>query len=127
MRALRVEPEAGKETVERRMVDFQAAVKAIAARVGATDINAAGTPISAFKTNYSSVLKRVKSGSVEIVNQGQEPFIILGLDQAVALMSNTVSDRTVAEVFAGLPSVPATGKLPRDASIDAEDHYRVPR
>ncbi|MEK6298595.1 MAG: hypothetical protein V4793_46050, partial [Paraburkholderia tropica] len=74
MRALRVEPEAGKETVERRMVDFQAAVKAIAARVGATDINAAGTPISAFKTNYSSVLKRVKSGSVEIVNQGQEPF-----------------------------------------------------
>ncbi|CAG9236400.1 conserved hypothetical protein [Paraburkholderia tropica] len=127
MRALRVEPEAGKETVERRMVDFQAAVKAIAARVGATDVNAAGTPISAFKTNYSSVLKRVKSGSVEIVNQGQEPFIILGLDQAVALMSNTVSDRTVAEVFAGLPSVPATGKLPRDASIDAEDHYRVPR
>ncbi|CAM2152057.1 MULTISPECIES: hypothetical protein [Paraburkholderia] len=127
MRALRVEPEAGKETVERRMVDFQAAVKAIAARVGATDINAAGTPISAFKTNYSSVLKRVKSGSVEIVNQGQEPFIILGLDQAVALMSNTVSDRTVAEVFAGLPSVPATGKLPRDVSIDAEDHYRVPR
>lgn len=127
MRALRVEPEAGKETVERRMVDFRAAVKAIAARVGATDINAAGTPISAFKTNYSSVLKRVKSGSVEIVNQGQEPFIILGLDQAVALMSNTVSDRTVAEVFAGLPSVPATGKLPRDVSIDAEDHYRVPR
>lgn len=127
MRALRVEPEAGKETVERRMVDFQAAVKAIAARVGATDINAAGTPISAFKTNYSSVLKRVKSGSVEIVNQGQEPFIILGLDQAVALMSNTVSDRTVAEVFAGLPSVPATGELPRDVSIDAEDHYRVPR
>jgi hypothetical protein len=127
MRAHLIDPEATKETAERRMVDFQAAVKAIAARVGATDINAAGTPISAFKTNYSSVLKRVKSGSVEIVNQGQEPFIILGLDQAVALMSNTVSDRTVAEVFAGLPSVPASGRLPRDVSIDAEDHYRVPR
>ncbi|WP_322047864.1 hypothetical protein [Paraburkholderia sp. J67] len=127
MSASLIDAEGRKESAERRMVDFQAAVKAIAARVGATDVNAAGTPISAFKTNYSSVLKRVKSGSVEVVNQGQEPFIILGLDQAVALMSNTVSDRTVAEVFAGLPSVPASGKLPRDVSIDAEDHYRVPR
>jgi hypothetical protein len=127
MPASLLDPKASKETAERRKVDFQAAVKAIAARVGATNVDTAGTPISAFKTNYSSVLKRVKSGSVEIVNQGQEPFIILGLDQAVALMSNTVSDRTVAEVFAGLPSVSASGKLPRDVSIDAEDHYRVPR
>ena len=127
MRASLLDPEASKESAERRMDDFQAAVKAIAARVGATDVNAVGTPISAFKTNYSSVLRRVKSGSVEIVNQGPEPFIILGLEQAVALMSNTVSDRTVAEVFAGLPSVPASGKLPRDVSIEAVDHYRVPR
>ncbi|WP_425953006.1 hypothetical protein [Ralstonia pseudosolanacearum] len=114
-------------TEQPTLEDFKVAVRVVAARIGAKDVNAAGTPISAFKTNYASILKRVKEGSFEVVKQGKEPFVILGLKQFVALATDTGRGRTVAEVFAGLPSVPATEEPPRFTSIQTKSQYRVPR
>ena len=105
---------------------FHEILMKIAMRIGAPEVDESGTNISAFKTNYSTVLDRAKNGSVEVVTRGRQRFVILAEEQAVALITNTESDRTVAEVFAGLPTMPAESSRPRAMSSATVDHYRLP-
>lgn len=107
-------------------VAFQIALRAIAARVRAKRVNLRGTPMAAFKAKPAAVLNRVASGSVEVVNRGRQRFVVLGLDQIVALIPDARERRTVAEVLAGLPTVPATTPRLRSTSVAAANHYRLP-
>lgn len=110
-----------------RAVDFRAAVRVAAECVGARRINFAGTPMSVFKVRYATVLKRAKAGSIEVLTRGRERFVILAPEQVMALASRVSRGRTVAEVFAGLPTVPAMTPPLRATSTRAKDPYRVPR
>jgi hypothetical protein len=80
---------------------FEEALQEIALRIGAMEVHVPGTKITAFKTNYSSVLDRVTGGSVEVVTRGRQRFLILAEEQARALVANTENTQTVAEAFAG--------------------------
>lgn len=108
----------------RKRADFRAAVRTIAARVGAKRVNLVGTPVADFKTKYATVFKRANAGSVEVVTQGRQRFVVLGLDQVLALIPNASRRRTVAEVFAGLPTVPASSVRLRATSIATKNPYR---
>jgi hypothetical protein len=74
------------------------AIRAIAASVGAKDVKVAGTPMSVFKKHYTAVLKRAKAGSIEIVYQGAEPFVILGVIQLHALVASLEREHVLADV-----------------------------
>lgn len=54
--------------------------------------------MSVFKRHYTAVLKRSKAGSIEIVCQGAEPFVILGAKQLHALVASLERDHALAEV-----------------------------
>lgn len=108
-------------------VEFETAVRAIAERIGARHANCAGTPISIFKVRYATVLKRAKAGSIEVLARGRERFIVLGPEQVIELGNQVSRGRLVAEVFAGLPTVPALEPRLRATSVRAKDPYRVPR
>ena len=110
-----------------RAVEFEAAVRAIAERIGTRHVNCAGTPISIFKVRYATVLKRAKAGSIEVLTRGRERFIVLGREQVIALGNQASRGRLVAEVFAGLPTVPAWKPRLRSTSVRTKDPYRVPR
>ena len=109
----------------RRRVEFEAAVRLVGARVGAGDVNVAGTPVSVFKTHYADILKRINAGSIEVVTQRSQPFVILGLDQVIALVKKRSTTRTVREVFSELPTVPASTTGPKYTSISTKSSYRV--
>lgn len=108
-------------------VEFEAAVRAIAERIGARHASCAGTPISIFKVRYATVLKRAKAGSIEVLTRGRERFIVLGPEQVIALGNQASRGRLVAEVFAGLPTVPALKPRLRATSVQTKDPYRVQR
>jgi len=74
------------------------AIRAIAARVGAKEVNVAGTPMSVFKMQHAAVLKRAKAGSIEIVYQGAEPLVILGAKQLHALVASLERDHAPVDV-----------------------------
>lgn len=82
----------------RRPRDFRVAIRAVAARVGARKVNAVGTPLSVFMTRYAAVFKRARSGSIEIVYQGAEPFVILGAKQLLALVAGLERDPALGEI-----------------------------
>lgn len=109
----------------RRMVEFEAAVRIVGARVRAGDVNVAGTPVSVFKTHYATILKRINAGAIEVVTQRGQPFVILGLDQVIALVKKQSTTRRVREVFAEFPTVPASATPPRYTSINTKSSYRV--
>lgn len=111
---------------EAKRVAFQIAVRAIAARVRAKRVNLRGTPMPAFKAKTAAVLNRVASGSVEVVNRGRQRFVVLGLDQVLALIPDAGKRRTVAEVLAGLPTVPASTPRLRFTSVATPSPYRLP-
>lgn len=115
------------DSSERRSAEFEAALKAVAARVGATEVNVVGTPISAFTTRYATILNRIRAGSIEVITQRGEPFVILGRHQVLALLGNGNAKRSVQEILAGLPSVPASVPRPIYTSVLTKSHYRVPR
>jgi hypothetical protein len=102
-------------------------VQLIAVRIGAPTVDAAGTNISSFKTNYSTVLDRANGGSVEVVTRGRQRFVLLAEEHAQTLMASIEDGRTVGEAFAGLPFMPAAGERPRAMSVAAAEQYRLPR
>nr|CUV45041.1 conserved protein of unknown function [Ralstonia solanacearum] len=112
-------------TRARKRVAFQIAVTAIAARVRALRVNLRGTPMPALKAQTAAVFNRVASGSVEVVTRGRQQFVVLGLDQVLALIPNAGRRRTVAEVFAGLPTVPPSIPRLRFTSVAAPSPYRL--
>ncbi|WP_146605465.1 hypothetical protein [Ralstonia pseudosolanacearum] len=106
---------------------FQAALKVVAARTGARDVDFSGTPISVFKTHAAAILRRIKAGSIEVVTQNGVPFVILSADQISALLANRGETRMAHELLAGLPSVSASPSVPRHTSSPLRDsHHRVP-
>nr|CUV44892.1 conserved protein of unknown function [Ralstonia solanacearum] len=109
----------------RKRVAFQIAVTAIAARVRAKRVNLRGTPMPAFKAQTAAVFNRVASGSVEVVTRGRQRFVVLGLHQVLALIPHAGRRRTVAEVLAGLPSVPASTPRLRFTSVATPSPYRL--
>jgi hypothetical protein len=112
-------------TGARKRVAFQIAVTAIAARVRAKRVNLRGTPMPAFKSQTAAMFNRVASGSVEVVIRGRQRFVVLGLDQVLALIPNAGRRRTVAEVLAGLPTVPPSIPHLRFTSVAAPSPYRL--
>jgi hypothetical protein len=107
---------------------FEGALRILAARIGVTEVNIAGTPISRFKESYTAVLNRVRAGSIEVVTQRREPFVILGANQVLALVESLNRRRTASELLEGLPSLPASSDPPpRHRSIGGKSHHRVPR
>lgn len=71
------------------------------------------------------MFNRVASGSVEVVIRGRRRFVVLGLDQVLALIPNAGRRRTVAEVLAGLPTVPPSIPHLRFTSVAAPSPYRL--
>lgn len=106
---------------------FSDIVQLIAVRIGAPAVDAAGTNISAFKTNYSTVLDRANGGSVEVVTRGRQRFVLLAEEHAQTLMASIEDGRTAGEIFAGLPTMPAAGERPRASSVATAEQYRLPR
>lgn len=105
---------------------FEAALRTLAARISAAEVNVAGTPISRFIASYCTVLNRVRAGSIEVVTQRQEPFVILGVGQVLALIESLNTRRTASELLEGLPSL--SGPPPRHKSVGLQkSHHRVPR
>lgn len=106
---------------------FQAALKVVAARTGARDVNFSGTPISVFKTHAAAILRRIKAGSIEVVTQNGEPFVILSAEQISTLLANRSETRMAHELLAGLPSVSVSPSVPRYTSSPLrKSHHRVP-
>ncbi|MBA9859245.1 hypothetical protein [Ralstonia insidiosa] len=106
--------------------DFESAVQEVAERVGAHQVNL--SRVSSFRTHYAAVLDRIKDGSVEVINKGGEPFLLLGATQLFALLKNEARTLTTAEVLQGLPSVSLEGGAPpRARAVGSKSHHRVPR
>lgn len=124
MRESRGRSSSNLNSEEGKRVAFQIAVRAIAARVRAKHVNLRGTPMPASKAKTAAVFNRVASGSVEVVTRGRERFVVLGLDQVLALIPVAGRTRTVAEVLAGLPTVPASTPRLRFTSVAAPSPYR---
>ncbi len=76
-----------------------AAVKAVAACVGAGHINV--TPIRILSKHHFAVLRRIRARSLEAVTDHGEPFIILGMDQILALVSDQNAGQITARILAG--------------------------
>lgn len=115
------------DSSERGNAEFEAALRAVAARIGATEVNVVGTPISAFAKRYTTVLNRIRAGSIEVVTQRGESFVILGLHQVLALLEKGSAKRSAREILARLPSVPASFPMPRYTSVLTKSHYRAPK
>lgn len=115
------------DSSDRRSAELEAALRALAARVGATEVNVVGTPISEFTTRYATILNRIRAGSIEVITQRGEPFVILGLHQVLALLGNGNAKRSAREILARLPSVPASVPMPRYTSVLTKSPYRVPK
>jgi hypothetical protein len=111
-------------TVAGKNAAFRAAVRSVAARVGATRVNLSGTPMPAFKAQYAALLNRVRAGAVEVLTDGRQRFVILDMDQVLALTSNAGRRRKVTDVFASLPTVPASVPRLRAISIATPSSYR---
>lgn len=107
-------------------VAFEAALQSLAARIGATEVVVAGTPISRFEASYTTVLDRVRAGSIEVVTDGREPFVILGVNQVLALVEVLKTRRTASELLEGLPASPGPPPRHRSAGLK-RSHHRVPR
>lgn len=94
---------------------FDAVLRAVAACVGARRINV--TPISIFSKHHFAVLKRIRAGSLEVVTDHGEPFIILGMIQILALVADLNAGQTTARILAG--------RLPNSASPSTSRHKFV--
>ena len=123
---LEIDQKASADAGTQRSSQFEEVVQRLASYLGAPRVDTAGTPVSVFRSRHSSVLGRVIAGSVEVVMQSGEPFVILGADQVIALCARIVRPKTAAEILAGLPSVPASPHVPRYRSILNKSHHRVP-
>lgn len=111
-----------------RLMDFHGALRVVAAHVGAKDIHAAGTPISTFRANYAAILERVEAGALEVVTRRGEPFVILSLEQVLALATDVRRNLTAADLLKELPSAPKSDGVPRVRhQVLAKSHHRVPR
>ena len=108
-----------------KRVAFQTAVRAIVVRVRAKTVNLRGTSMPAFKANTAAVFNRVSSGSIEVVTRGRQRFVVLALDQVIAIVHDTGRGRPVAELLAELPTVPASFPRLRATSVAAPNPYRI--
>jgi hypothetical protein len=107
---------------------FHRAVQKLASLLGAAEeqINEEGTNISSFKAQYSNVLHRSKSGSVEVITQNSYPYIILAGDQVMALADNAdlKVEKTMGELFPDLPCLPGTHERMLPVMTDMVDPLR---
>lgn len=105
---------------------FSRALNQIARRVGAPPPNDKGTTVSEFNKDHPTVLDRVMNGSVEVITDGHQRFVLLAEKQIIALAGNTMRCRTVGEIFEKLPV--SKGTPLRAISIKEErDQYRLPK
>ena len=76
----------------------------LAAWVQAVSMNPVATPISKFSKNYGPVLTLASGGQLQLLSRGDEQFLLLSMAQVRNLMPSE-DNRTMAELFAGLPSM----------------------
>lgn len=105
-----------------RRKTFEAALRVVAACVGARRINV--TPISVFSRHHVALFKRIRAGSVEVVTHRGEPFVILGMNQVLALVADQSVGRAAAEIPAGLPAIPASPAISKRRSVQTRRHHR---
>ena len=106
---------------------FWDALHEVAERSGGVLEDAGGTNISTFKTNYSTVLDRAKSGSVEVVTRGSQRFVILAEDMVRALVAAPEKQLTVGEACTALPTLTHSARRPRATSVATRNPARIPR
>ena len=99
----------------------------LAARVQAASMNPVTTPISKFSRNYGPVLARASAGQLQVISRKGEQFFLLSMAQVRNLMPPE-DNRTMAKLFAGLPSMSGLAlrvQTPANAAT-AADQYRLP-
>jgi hypothetical protein len=100
----------------------------LAARVKAGSVNPVATPIAKFKKNYGPILARASAGQLQVISHKGEQFVLLSMAQVRNLMPPE-DNRTMAELFAGLPTLsgrpPLRAQSPGNAAT-AADQYRLP-
>ena len=99
----------------------------LAAQVQAAGVNPHPTPIAKFSRNYGSVLMHASAGQLQVISRGEEQFVLLSMAQIRNLMPPE-DRRTMAELFAGLPTVPGPplrAQSPANTA-GAKDQYRLP-
>ena len=99
----------------------------LATRVKAAGVNQVATPIARFTRNYGPVLDRAIAGQLQVLSRGKEQFVLLSMAQVRNLMPPE-DNRTMAELFAGLPSMlglALRAQSPGNAAT-AADQYRLP-
>ncbi|WP_232229800.1 hypothetical protein [Polaromonas glacialis] len=100
----------------------------LAARVKAASVNQVATPISRFTRNYGLVLDRATAGQLQVLSRHGEQFVLLSMAQVRNLIPPE-DQRTMAELFAGLPTLsgrpPLRAQSPGNAAT-AADQYRLP-
>ena len=102
-------------------------VQRLAARVQAAGVNPVATPIAKFKKNYGPILARASAGQLQVLSRHGEQFVLLSMAQVRNLMPPE-DHRTMAELFAGLPTLsgpPLRVQSPSNAAT-AADQYRLP-
>ena len=99
----------------------------LAARVKAASMNPHPTPISKFSRNHGPVLTLESAGQLQVLSRSEEQFVLLSMTQVRDLL-HPKADRTMAELFAGLPTIsgpPLRAQSPGNAA-DAACQYRLP-
>jgi hypothetical protein len=102
-------------------------LKRLADRVKAAGVNPHPTPVSKFSRNYGSVLTLASAGHLQVISSGEEQFVLLSMAQVRNLMPPE-DHRTMAELFAGLPTIsgpPLRAQSPSNAAA-ATHQYRLP-
>lgn len=99
----------------------------LADRVKAVGVNPHPTPVSKFSRKSGPVLTLASAGQLQVISRGEEQFVLLSMAQVRNLMPPE-DNRTMAELFAGLPSMSGLAlraQSPGNAAT-AADQYRLP-
>lgn len=98
----------------------------LAARIKAAGVNPHPTPMAEFSRKYGPVLTRASEGELQVLSRGEEQYVLLSMAQIRNLMPPE-DNRTMAELFAGLPTLsgpPLRAQSPSNAAT-AADQYRL--
>jgi hypothetical protein len=106
---------------------FHEAIIKLAAFIGATRINEAGTTVSDFKAQYVDVLARAEEGSLEVITRHKRRYVILEAKQVLALTKNAQVLPAAAELLADLPLMSVSDVAPPRSRAPGADLVRLGR
>lgn len=98
-------------------------------RLRQRDVSYDVTTITQFRANYADLLERANAGHVQAIKRGKEQYVLLSMDQMASLVAPQTDQRSLAELFRGLPTISDRKELravPAENEADAFDQYRLP-